>query len=45
MKFIIRNIGTIDSAEIELNNLSVISGENNSGKKKKTKQKKSGEVA
>jgi len=32
MKFIIRNIGTIDSAEIELNNLSVISGENNSGK-------------
>ncbi|WP_171258152.1 AAA family ATPase [Acinetobacter baumannii] len=32
MKFIIRNIGTIDSAEIELNNLTVISGENNSGK-------------
>ena len=32
MKFIIRNIGTIGSAEIELNNLTVISGENNSGK-------------
>ena len=32
MKFIIRNIGTIDSAEVELNNLTVISGENNSGK-------------
>ena len=32
MKFIIRNIGTIESAEIELNNLTVISGENNSGK-------------
>ena len=32
MKFIIRNVGTIDSAEIELNNLTVISGENNSGK-------------
>lgn len=32
MKFIIKNIGTIVNATIELNSLTIISGENNSGK-------------
>lgn len=32
MKFIIENIGSIEKAEIELNNLSIICGENDSGK-------------
>lgn len=32
MRFIIKNIGTISQATIELNNLTIISGENNSGK-------------
>lgn len=32
MKFIIENIGSIEKAEVELNNLSIICGENDSGK-------------
>ena len=32
MKFIIENIGSIENAEVELNNLSIICGENDSGK-------------
>lgn len=32
MRFIIKNIGTVSSAIIELNSLTIISGENNSGK-------------
>ena len=32
MKFIIENIGSVEKAEVELNNLSIICGENDSGK-------------
>ena len=32
MKFIIENIGSIEKAEVELNNLSIVCGENDSGK-------------